>query len=128
MEPAAGSESRAGGQLVVLSHLRWDSVWQRPHHLISRLSPQYGRTWFVEEPFATGDVSRAGGIRVDELRHVNRLRLELESVPPAMSFESTVTTAYAEAIASLLDPALDTTVWLYTPIALEIALALQPSL
>src|SRR5215213_7405161 len=115
MKPAAGCELHAGDQLVVLSHLRWDSVWQRPHHLISRLSPRYGRTWFVEEPLATPEVSRAGGMRVDELGHVSRLRLELESVPLAMSFESTVTTAYAEAIASLLDPALDTTVWLYTP-------------
>ncbi len=36
-------------ELVVLSHLPWDFVWQRPQHLISRLS-RGRRTWFVEEP------------------------------------------------------------------------------
>ena len=39
--------------LVVLSHLRWDWVWQRPQHLLSRLGA--GRTLFVEEP-RTADV------------------------------------------------------------------------
>ncbi len=46
--------------LVVLSHLRWPWVWQRPQHLVSRLARRRaaagGRTWFIEEP-TTGDVS-----------------------------------------------------------------------
>jgi protoporphyrinogen oxidase len=35
--------------LLVFSHLRWDFVYQRPQHLLSRLGRHY-RTWFVEEP------------------------------------------------------------------------------
>ncbi len=35
--------------LVVLSHLRWDSVFQRPHHLLSRLARRH-RVFFIEEP------------------------------------------------------------------------------
>lgn len=35
--------------LVCISHLRWDFVWQRPQHLLSRLARQY-RVLFVEEP------------------------------------------------------------------------------
>ena len=35
--------------LVCLSHLWWDSVWQRPHHLLSRLARHYRVLW-VEEP------------------------------------------------------------------------------
>ena len=35
--------------LVVHSHLRWDGVFQRPHHIISRLSKQR-RVVFIEEP------------------------------------------------------------------------------
>ncbi|HLM18453.1 MAG TPA: glycosyltransferase [Acidimicrobiia bacterium] len=65
---------------------------------------------------------------MDALQHISRVRIELESVPRAMSFESTVTAAYTDAITSVLDPSLETTVWLYTPMALEIALALRPSL
>lgn len=34
---------------VVFSHLRWDFVYQRPQHLISRFARQ-NRTWFFEEP------------------------------------------------------------------------------
>jgi glycosyltransferase involved in cell wall biosynthesis len=35
--------------LVVLSHLRWDFVFQRPQHLMTRAARQR-RTFFVEEP------------------------------------------------------------------------------
>ncbi|MBI5671446.1 MAG: glycosyltransferase [Chloroflexi bacterium] len=38
--------------LIVFSHLRWDFVWQRPQHLLSRLAKHY-RVLFVEEPIST---------------------------------------------------------------------------
>jgi UDP-galactopyranose mutase len=37
--------------LVCISHLRWDFVWQRPQHLLARLARTY-RVFFVEEPIA----------------------------------------------------------------------------
>ncbi len=40
--------------LVCLSHLRWDFVYQRPQHLISRFTPQH-RVFFVEEPVFDSD-------------------------------------------------------------------------
>ena len=43
--------------LVVLSHLRWDFVFQRPQHLMTRAARQR-RTFFVEEPIF-GDLQRA---------------------------------------------------------------------
>ncbi len=36
--------------LVCLSHLRWDFVYQRPQHLLSRFA-RYTRLFFVEEPY-----------------------------------------------------------------------------
>lgn len=39
------------GDIVCISHLRWDFVWQRPQHLLSRLA-RSGRVLFVEEPVA----------------------------------------------------------------------------
>lgn len=39
--------------LVVFSHLRWNFVWQRPQHLLSRLARRW-RVVFVEEP-VTGE-------------------------------------------------------------------------
>ena len=43
--------------LICLSHLRWDFVYQRPQHLISRFTPQH-RVFFVEEPVFDSDVPR----------------------------------------------------------------------
>ena len=56
--------------LVCFSHLRWDFVWQRPQHLLSRAARHY-RVLFIEEPVfkaaatAHVDIShRPGGITV----------------------------------------------------------------
>jgi UDP-galactopyranose mutase len=38
-----------GRDIVCLSHLRWDWVWQRPQHLMSRLA-RGRRVYFIEEP------------------------------------------------------------------------------
>ncbi|RPJ69728.1 MAG: glycosyltransferase family 1 protein [Acidobacteria bacterium] len=38
-----------GVDVVCLSHLRWDSVFQRPHHLLTRCARD-SRVFFVEEP------------------------------------------------------------------------------
>ncbi|MDX2137538.1 MAG: glycosyltransferase [Chloroflexota bacterium] len=38
--------------LVCISHLRWDFVWQRPQHLLSRMA-QRQRVFFIEEPVAS---------------------------------------------------------------------------
>jgi len=41
--------------LIVFSHLRWNFVFQRPQHLLTRLSKFYN-ILFVEEPLNTGSV------------------------------------------------------------------------
>ena len=40
--------------VVCLSHLRWDWVWQRPQHLLSRCARTH-RVFYVEEAVADGD-------------------------------------------------------------------------
>jgi len=55
--------------LICLSHLRWDFVYQRPQHLISRFAPEH-RVFFVEEPVFDSDTPRLhvtprpGGVQV----------------------------------------------------------------
>jgi UDP-galactopyranose mutase len=53
------------GTLVCISHLRWDFVWQRPQHLLSRFAKDY-RVLFVEEP-----ITRVGEPepRLEVVRH-----------------------------------------------------------
>ena len=40
--------------LIVFSHLRWDFVWQRPQHLLTRLA-EHRRVFFIEEPVPAED-------------------------------------------------------------------------
>lgn len=41
-------------QLICFSHLRWNFVYQRPQHLLSRFVPDY-QVYFMEEPLPTDD-------------------------------------------------------------------------
>src|SRR4051794_2145812 len=45
-----GGKVTGCGDLMVFSHLRWNWVWQRPQHIVSRLADRFQRTIFVEEP------------------------------------------------------------------------------
>ena len=67
---ASGYADAPAPLLVCFSHLRWDFVWQRPQHLMSRAAKHY-RVLQIEEPlFEKGatprmDVSkRPGGIAI----------------------------------------------------------------
>src|SRR4029450_4853172 len=67
MDPAAKGESR---DLICLSHLRWNFVFQRPQQLMTRCANDR-RVFFVEEPifdaaFHELRVSRNHGVYVCE--------------------------------------------------------------
>src|SRR5436305_645801 len=111
-----------GSELVVLSHLRWTFVWQRPQHLISRIAAGR-RTWFVEEP-VTAEVD---GPTLCTEEHGAVTRVWLEVPGPARGFDDSFAPAYAAALADLLGFSVDRTVWLYTPMAMEIAASLRPT-
>jgi UDP-galactopyranose mutase len=56
--------------LLCFSHLRWDWVFQRPQHLLSRLARDYGyRIFYVEEPFPL-DPPDAPEVNADGVRRV----------------------------------------------------------
>ena len=113
-------------ELVVLSHLRWIFVWQRPQQLVSRLA-RGRRTWFVEEPWAT--VVGAPTLRTEEHGKVTRIWLDVPGESEwHVPFDDPRAAGYTEELRVLLGRAPDRIVWLYTPMALEIARALQPSL
>jgi UDP-galactopyranose mutase len=54
-----------GFDLVCLSHLRWDFVYQRPQHLLSRCARER-RVFFFEEPMYGGDEPRLEVRRSEE--------------------------------------------------------------
>jgi len=124
---------RAAPDLVVLSHLRWPWVWQRPQHIVSRLAARRAaagaRTWFVEEP-VTGDVRRPE-LCTEEVDGLTRVWLVLpRGATPAEhpGFDDPAAAGYGDLLADALRAAgrpAGPDVWLYTPMALDVAQALE---
>jgi len=113
--------------LVVLSHLRWPWVWQRPQHVVSRLAQirarRGARTWFVEEP-VSGDV-REPELRHEEVDGLTRMWLVVPAAPGQpefLGFDDPAARGYGDLLHALLSrrPSRPD-VWLYTPMALDVA-------
>ena len=108
--------------LVCLSHLRWDFVYQRPQHLLSRFARE-GRVFFVEEPIFTDDATRLDiGAREDNL----------SIVVPHLNHAEAAEKGAENLIRSLLDEMFtersikDFVLWYYTPMAVGFTDHLQP--
>jgi len=108
--------------LVCVSHLRWDFVWQRPQQLLSRCARER-RVLYVEEPiFGT---ERAPYL---EIRHVSdRIVVAVPELPE----DCTLTEANALQERLLRDLLHDLEVeefvlWLYTPMAVPFTRTLNP--
>jgi len=127
MRARAVTASLDGVPLVVLSHLRWDWVWQRPQHLVSRLA--VGRpAYFVEQPRHAE--TRDPRLHLERAGAVTRVRLE---VPPGTPLTGEGWGAPgADQLVPLLDELIgsdvERDVWLYAPTALHVAEALRPRL
>jgi glycosyltransferase involved in cell wall biosynthesis len=112
--------------IVVFSHLRWDFVFQRPQHLLSRLAQHYP-VLFIEEPVHDDGAPfmqrtcpapnvtvcrahtpiHAHGFHDDQLRLLQPMVTEL--------------------VAEAAPPGEDIVAWFYTPMALPLLQALTPS-
>ena len=100
--------------LVVFSHLRWDFVYQRPQHLISRLAATR-QVVFVEEP-----EHRPGPSRMAVSRPIPGLIVARPMIPLIVAgFDRTCTTIVAGLLSSLLEAEeiTDAAAWMYTPMA-----------
>jgi glycosyltransferase involved in cell wall biosynthesis len=120
--------------LIVLSHLRWVWVWQRPQQLVSRHAAARAvagaRTWFVEEP-VSGDVPSP---RLRWERHGDVVRIWLvvprkEGRAEFLGFDDPAATGYGRLLIRMLREegrrgAPD--VWVYTPMAADLAESLRP--
>ena len=121
--PGTGQADRQD-ELVVLSHLRWTFVWQRPQHIVSRLATTR-RTWFVEEPMAVEGLHEPC-LRTEEHGAVCRVWLEVPGPEGHVCFSDPRAAGYAAQLTALLGSHPDRTAWLYTPMALPLAEALDP--
>jgi protoporphyrinogen oxidase/glycosyltransferase involved in cell wall biosynthesis len=111
--------------VVVFSHLRWDFVFQRPQHLLSRLagSGVAARIWFVEEP-----VHSAGEPHVERwspCEGVTVLRARTPVEAPGFHDDQlpALTALLQETFAA--ENVNEPVVWFYTPMALPLLDMLQ---
>ena len=106
--------------LVVFSHLRWDFVYQRPQHVLSRLAAQRP-VLFVEEP-----IPNDGGPRWERQSPAPGVTV-LRAHTPAHEggFADAQLEAMRPLVAALGDEVGPCDVWLYTPLALPLVGALD---
>ena len=109
--------------LIVFSHLRWNSVFQRPHHIMTRLA-EHREVLFVEEPVHNGAVA---GLEV--MRVAPRLRVIQPHLPTdGPGFGPRQQRFLTEHLRRFVDREgwSDFAAWIYTPMATPIARALNP--
>jgi UDP-galactopyranose mutase len=108
--------------LVCLSHLRWDFVYQRPQHLLSRFAKRQ-RVFFVEEP--TFD---EGPMHLDVSQRDCGVYVVVPRLPKELEGSEILESVQREMINRLFaDYKIDAHVlWYYTPMAIGWARHLQP--
>jgi UDP-galactopyranose mutase len=113
--------------VIVFSHLRWDSVFQRPHHLVTRLA-RTRPVLFVEEPVpAEGGVPDSWDLQFPQPRLVVCRPVIEDS---GYGFEQAPLPVLQKMTGQLLhwQGVRDHLAWLYTPLAHPVARALEPTL
>lgn len=109
--------------IIVFSHLRWDFVYQRPQHLLSRLAK--GRpVHFIEEPILSKEGSRWEVSTPADSVKVYRPHIPVEGTPFGVEQMPSLKRLLAELVRN--EKLTDYIVWLYTPMALPLAKLLQP--
>ena len=120
VSPDRDSGRSGSFDVICLSHLRWDFVFQRPHHLLTRCARKH-RVFFVEEP-----LDAVGPARLDTVVRQDGVQVVVPRFPLALGQGS------SGLLAGLLRQFLaanrirEYVLWYYTPMALEFTRELRP--
>jgi hypothetical protein len=110
--------------VIAFSHLRWNSVFERPHHVMSRLAARRD-VLFVEEPVTNGAVAGLEVVRVAPRIRVVKPQVPVDGPGFGPRQEKIVT---AQLGRFLEREGWDRfAAWLYTPMAVSVAQGLHPS-
>jgi UDP-galactopyranose mutase len=114
--------SFAEPDLICLSHLRWDFVYQRPQHLLTRCAKER-RVFFVEEP-----IFDEGPMRLDVSPRDGGVSVVVPRLPHALEGTDAVESAQRELLNRLFAERdiEDYILWYYTPMAMSCTRHLQP--
>jgi glycosyltransferase involved in cell wall biosynthesis len=117
-----GGRRSAEADLICLSHLRWDFVYQRPQHLLSRCARER-RVFFFEEPIYIKDQM----VQVDITTRGDNLYVVQPLLPKGIS-EAEAERSQRAIINELIAQRQikDYLLWYYTPMALAFTRHLKP--
>jgi len=120
----APSELSAGKtvDLVCFSHLRWDFVYQRPQHLLTRCARER-RVFFVEEP-----IYGNGSMRLNVREAEAGVHVVVPQLPDGLRSEIAINAVMKEMVRQLfIEHDINEYVfWYYTPMALKFTHHLNP--
>ena len=109
--------------VICFSHLRWNFVFQRPQHLLTRCARECRRLYFFEEPvFEDGAVPRL------EVQASRGVRVAVPVLPPGLD-EAAAIAAQRDLLDQLVaqDRIEPFIAWYYTPMALPFSQHLRPA-
>src|ERR1044071_8970719 len=108
--------------LICFSHLRWDFVFQRPQHLLTRCAKQR-RVFFVEEP-----VFGNSSMRLEVHERDAGLKVVVPHLPEGLRSEVATAAVMKEMIRRLFveHGIRDYVFWYYTPMALSFSNQFDP--
>ena len=119
----AGDAASFDADLICLSHLRWDFVYQRPQHLLSRCAKDR-RVFFFEEP-----VYGQGPLRLDVSKREENLYVVVPHLPEGLLSEVAVEAIQQAMVDRLIGEhaITDYVLWYYTPMAVGWTRHLNPA-
>jgi UDP-galactopyranose mutase len=108
--------------LVCFSHLRWDFVFQRPQHLLTRCARDR-RVFFIEEPIFVN-----GSMRLDMREAEAGVRVVVPYLPDGLRSEIAINAVMREMLRQMfIDHDInDYVFWYYTPMALTFTEHFKP--
>jgi glycosyltransferase involved in cell wall biosynthesis len=108
--------------LLVFSHLRWDFVFQRPQHLLSRFAG-HRRVYFFEEPIFTGSKIPYLNLKMSN----ERVMIAVPHLPRGLTPDQQIVKLQKLVDDLVLEEQLeDYNSWYYTPMALPFSRHLKP--
>ena len=113
--PPSNSRPSEKPDLVCFSHLRWDFVFQRPQHLLTRCARDR-RVFFIEEP-----IYGNGSMRLDVRESDAGVYVVVPQLPEGLRSEIAINAVMKEMTRQLFaEHSIDRYVfWYYTPMALK---------
>ena len=109
--------------IICLSHLRWDFVYQRPQHLLSRFARD-ARVFFFEEPIFTEEPTR-----LDISQREDNLFVVVPHISHSDRENGNVADIQREMLSELINSksVKEFVLWFYTPMAMNFADHLKPA-